>query len=230
MKNMSKHEKFTIGTAVLAVALLIISCCPGGYEEATGILQGIATGLLSGVVLLFVAGIKNREVDELNKTLSFYRELTRGLADIEHAYSTYYHNIYHGKIDKMTAKEYVQVFFDLYHEFQDAYANLDNIEQYNTGKEDAEKIASLVPGLLETVNDTWKKLLEFTGCSERTLEDTVRKAILEQHEKQEIVDFLSPLAEKYYEISKKAMNAEGTMYRYELEQENKLNHIMKSYI
>ena len=38
MKNLFKHEKVAILLILISIILLFVSCCPGGIEEATGIL------------------------------------------------------------------------------------------------------------------------------------------------------------------------------------------------
>lgn len=72
MKKLCRHEKAALLLTAVAILFMIISFCPGGLKEATGILQGLSTGLLSGMVLLFVTGIKSKEIRELSDTYNFF--------------------------------------------------------------------------------------------------------------------------------------------------------------
>ncbi|MCI9077319.1 MAG: hypothetical protein HFH68_00140 [Lachnospiraceae bacterium] len=69
MKLLSRHEKTIVVLFIIATFLLIVSLLPGGYEEATNILQGLATGVISGIVLLFINGIKSKEYRQLTEII-----------------------------------------------------------------------------------------------------------------------------------------------------------------
>lgn len=54
MRKLYKHEKTVILLGIIGLILIGISLCPGGWESATGILQGLSTGLWSGIVLFLL--------------------------------------------------------------------------------------------------------------------------------------------------------------------------------
>ena len=83
---MSKYEKMVFKLFILAFLLLILSWCPCGYQEVTGILQGLGTGLLSGIVLLFVTGIKSKEHKQLTKAYNAIHESNLALSIINQSY------------------------------------------------------------------------------------------------------------------------------------------------
>ncbi len=86
IKERKKHEKIAIGLAGLGTACLIISAFPGGHEACTGILQGIGTGLFTGVAILFIGGTKTYEINEKNEAIDFlhkYKEEIEAIDKIE---------------------------------------------------------------------------------------------------------------------------------------------------
>ena len=60
-----KHEQMAIVLFAIAMVLLIVSLQVDG--NAVEILQGMATGSISGLVLLIVSGIKNWELRDLSE-------------------------------------------------------------------------------------------------------------------------------------------------------------------
>lgn len=81
-----KHEKIAIEMAVIGIICLIISLLPGGYEACTGILQGIGTGLFTGVAILFVGGTKAYEINDSKEAINFiykYRESIKRIYSIK---------------------------------------------------------------------------------------------------------------------------------------------------
>lgn len=127
MQKFSKHEKIAFKSTIIAILLLIISVCPGGYAEVTGILQGIATGLLSGTVLLFISGIKERDRFNLNAVYSNLNELNSALTNIYVSYDTLYHKTYHGKKEKMSYEEYLKIIIEAFDEYKESNEKLSNI-------------------------------------------------------------------------------------------------------
>lgn len=111
---MSKHEKAAFLLTVIALLLMGISFCPGGWAEATGILQGLSTGLLSGMVLLLITGIKGKEIKELSDIYDYWVKVNGTLIAADELYSTLYHRTYHGKNDKMTFEEYAGIINNVY--------------------------------------------------------------------------------------------------------------------
>lgn len=61
IKNVAKHEIIVILLVVIAAMLLGISYCLNPDNKMINILQGLATGILSGIVLLIITGIKSKE-------------------------------------------------------------------------------------------------------------------------------------------------------------------------
>jgi len=128
MRTLSKHVKTAILLSILAGLLLIISCCSGGWEQATGILQGLATGLLSGMVLFFVTGIKKKEHKELEKVCNIIHEFNLSLEIISEAYGDIYHKTYHGKKERMDFESYLSIVKETYDKYKKAYGAIVHID------------------------------------------------------------------------------------------------------
>ena len=124
MKRLCKHEKAALLLAVIAVLLMAISLCPGGWAEATSILQGLSTGLLSGMVLLLVAGIKGQETRELSDIYDFYYKSNNAFIAIMESYSSLYHMTYHGKKERMPFETYADLIVETYNKCDRAYQEL----------------------------------------------------------------------------------------------------------
>lgn len=124
MKNLSKHEKVAGALFIISILLMIVSLCPGGWAEMTGILQGLSTGLLSGMVLLLITGIKGKEVKQLSNICNFWIEVNRIIINGVQLYSTLYHSTYHGKKEAMTFDEYLLVMDNTYFKFVSLHQEL----------------------------------------------------------------------------------------------------------
>lgn len=124
MKNLFKHEKVTIFLILISIILLFISCCPGGIEEATGILQGIATGIMSGTILAMITGIKSRESADIEEKYDTLHEFNGWLLDMMQLHSTLYHNTYHGKINGNDYETYLKYIEDTWNGYHDVYTKI----------------------------------------------------------------------------------------------------------
>lgn len=127
MGKLSMHEKATLGLVIIAIILLVISCCPGGYEGATGILQGIATGLLSGIVILLITGIKSKEYKKLTAVYEVMHESNLLLTNISNSYSDIYHKTYHGKKEEMSFESYLDIVKEIYNDYGKIYETIRDI-------------------------------------------------------------------------------------------------------
>lgn len=128
MKNLSKHEKAAGALFIFSIILMIISLCPGGLAEMTGILQGLSTGLLSGMVLLWITGIKGKEVKQLSNICNFWIEVNRIIISSDELYSTLYHSTYHGKKDTITFDEYLLIIDDTYCKYVSLHQELVSLD------------------------------------------------------------------------------------------------------
>lgn len=129
MKNLSKHEKVAGALFIISILLMIISFCPGGWAEMTGILQGMSTGLLSGMVLLWITGIKGKEVKQLSNVCNFWIEVNCMIINSDELYSTLYHSTYHGKKDTMTFDEYLLIINDTYQKYVSLHRKLVSLDE-----------------------------------------------------------------------------------------------------
>lgn len=124
MKNLFKHEKVAILLILISIILLFVSCCPGGIEEATGILQGIATGIMSGTILAMITGIKSRESADIEEKYDTLHKFNGCLLDMMQLHSTLYHNTYHGKINGNDYETYLKYIEDTWNGYYDVYAKI----------------------------------------------------------------------------------------------------------
>lgn len=65
-----KHTLVAMMIFIIGCILILISFVPNGIKEATEILQGIGGGLISGIVVLFISGIKSVEYRQLKEMYS----------------------------------------------------------------------------------------------------------------------------------------------------------------
>lgn len=117
MRKLYKHEKTVILLGIIGLILIGISLCPGGWESATGILQGLSTGLWSGIILFFINGIKSREVKELAEIYDTIHQSNLALIIISDAYSDIYHKTYHGKKEEMSFEFYLNIVKETFNEY-----------------------------------------------------------------------------------------------------------------
>lgn len=154
MRKLSKHEKIAILLCILAVLLLIISCCSGGWEQATGILQGLATGLLSGMGLFFVSALKDKEYRELEKASKTIHKFNLSLKIIAEAYGDIYHKTYHGKVEQIDFDTYLSMISKTCDEYKKAYKLMSQIEiKLITNKNVRKDIKQYIDYLLKEIGD-----------------------------------------------------------------------------
>lgn len=124
MRKVHWHTRLTIVMTVIAFALLFLSIfLPDCFEKTTNFLQSMSTGLLAGIVLLFISGLKNRQRGKLQATYKAIHKCNLSFANIMSSYSTLYHETYHGKVAKLSFQMY-------YDKIQKAYLAL--MEEYET--------------------------------------------------------------------------------------------------
>ena len=161
MKKFCKHEKVAFLLSATAILLMAISLCPGGLAEATGILQGLSTGLLSGMVLLLITGIKGREIRELSIAYDFYSKSSYAFMAIIESYSTLYHKTYHGKKEKMLFSTYAGLIDEAYKKCYLAYQELDSLDRA-FGQKDciAEEIVKFIDDLKDELFNIQHKIYD----------------------------------------------------------------------
>lgn len=74
-----KHILTAIIISMLGLMFLLISSLNGGYEWWTDILQGLGTGLITGVAVLFIGGIKNYEINKLQTEIDELQDINVAL-------------------------------------------------------------------------------------------------------------------------------------------------------
>ena len=118
MKNLSNHVKTAFTLTVIAFLLMGFSLYYKDRTEVTGILQGLSTGLLSGMVLLLITGIKGNEIRELSDMYNFWAKMKGTLITTDELYNTlYYYRTYHDKNDNMTFEKYERIINNIYSEY-----------------------------------------------------------------------------------------------------------------
>ena len=227
---MSKHEKFALGIMIIAIFVLFLSSKPVVSVEVKGILQGVGTSLLTGDVLLFVAGIKNREVEELKAALDSYQEVIEELFKLTSAYSVFYHQTYRNKIWRYSLEEYINIFRPLYHAAKDAYCGLENLAFDKLNKEDRQRIGSFVPKIKETADSTWEILTGYLEIDSKTIEGIVWDKLLMTDSEKKPFDFITSLKNEYDDLCYEAMQIHYSLYSSKEEFHKKLLHTLMSYI
>lgn len=105
--KLMRHEQLAVILILLSIVFLFLSYCSNNAFK--DIFQGVATGLISGVILFAVTGVKNsehRELDLKNKTVNNCRTI---LYEIVSAYNDLYHATYHHKKDNMVDEKYSNI-------------------------------------------------------------------------------------------------------------------------
>lgn len=77
-----KHEWIAIILAIIGCMLLMLSTITYGWSEWTGILQGIGTGLFTGVVVLLVGGTKTHEITVNNGAIEYINKYAGSIAEL----------------------------------------------------------------------------------------------------------------------------------------------------
>lgn len=227
---MSKHEWFALIIAIIAIFVLVLSYLLKVPTEVQGILQGAGTSLLTGDVLLFVAGIKNREIGELKTALDSYQKVCEELSQLTSAYSAFYHQTYHNKIWGYSLEEYINVFKPLYHATQNAYVDLENLTFDKLKKEDSQRIGSFVPKIKETADSTWEILTGYLEVKIATDEDIVWNKLLMTDSENKPFDFVISLMNDYVDLCTEAVMIQFSFHLSKEEINEKLLHILTSYI
>lgn len=205
---MSKHEKKVAVLIVISVLLIVISLCPGGCEEATSILQGIGTGLVSGIVLLLVTSTKSREYKQLTEIYNIVHECNLVFENISQLYGDVYHKTYHGKKEKMSFNTYFILIKETYNKYKDVFETIQNID-YN----------------LIQYNNIGMRIEEFITYMYKEInkieEDMAKNKI---HNK----DDLTKIREKFYLICNKAYHINAKSFEYEQLIDKQRKHIDSS--
>lgn len=210
MRKWSKHEKIAFLLSIIAGLLLIISCCPGGWEQATGILQGLATGLLSGMGLFFVSAMKDREHKKLDKVCNTISKFNSSLKNIIDAYGDIYHKTYHGKKERMNFESYFKMVKETYDELKRAYEPISHI--------DVELISNKkIKECIKQYIDYLKKEIERLGLVVNSVEDGDK-------------DTLNNFRNKFYEIQHEAYQLYWDSMKFENEIYKKIVQIDNSLI
>lgn len=151
-----RHEIITLQLLIIAILLLACSFIPFGLSSGTGILQGVSTGIISGIVLLSVTAIKSRDSTDISKKYSEIISFLKILDDIDSIYADLYHDTYHGKKYAMGSQAYLDLMRSrldklstLYRtlpayppKFSDFYVSANEISFYRTNMR---KIELLIP-------------------------------------------------------------------------------------
>lgn len=210
MRTLSKHVRLALLLSVLSGLLLIISCCPGGSEQATGILQGLATGLISGMVLFLVNGIKEKEYKELKKVWDTIHELSLSMNVIAEAYGDIYHKTYHGKKEQMNFETYLNIVRETYDKYKSAYGSMSHI--------DVDLISDI------KIREGIKKYIEYLVKEIGSLELSINSV------KDGDKDFLNEIRDKFYNIQYKAYQLRWDSMMYEREIYRRISKIDNSLI
>ena len=100
------HVVLTMVIVLISVGLLVVSVSLPSSNKLSAILQGLSTGLLAGVLLLFISGIKNKERSKLQAHLNSIQKCRTVLLDIESAYNELYNGTYLNKNDTISFEAY----------------------------------------------------------------------------------------------------------------------------
>lgn len=131
--HIPKHETLVGCMIVASVLFALCSFIPYGPEEGTGILQGIATGIFTGVVLLLINGVKKEELRDLEEQRSVIKEISDALGGLYHIYGVVYHRTYHGKKKTMGIVKYHDLLMEAYQECVTDWTTIDtSVEDSHT--------------------------------------------------------------------------------------------------
>lgn len=159
MRGSTKHEKITILLAAIAVffRILFLYTNVWRYKRYSA---WLGKGILSGIVLLFITGIKTKDYKNITPKYNILHKSRECLIKIEGVYGTIYHKTYHGKKEKMDFETYLGLINDIYREYQNAYRIKNEIkfeEYFSLMKEKmseiAEKVKKITFGDKEALND-----------------------------------------------------------------------------
>lgn len=95
-KKPYKYQVISTILFIVALLLMILSICPFVYQKLVGILQGLSTGILSGMVLLLITGIKTQEQRKLQKNFDAVDVCIHSLNTAVSSYSTLEQYIFNG--------------------------------------------------------------------------------------------------------------------------------------
>ena len=121
-----KHEQTEIVLFAIAMVLLIISLQVDG--NAVGILQGMATGSISGLVLLIVSGIKNWELRELSEQYDAIHEFNCIILKTNVACNQFLHQLNYSNTDNLSFGEYQMMFREAYDKVADDFSPMSKVK------------------------------------------------------------------------------------------------------
>lgn len=90
---MLKHEIITAIAGLIGISLIVVSSIPFTRVSFKGIFQGIGTGLIAGVVLLFASAARGKEEYELSRRATELNNLWRSVDIAERIGGDFYHNV-----------------------------------------------------------------------------------------------------------------------------------------
>lgn len=117
------HERIV---ALLSVSSIVLTALYFKvYPNAiSNVLLGISTGLLAGIVLLVVTGVKSREQKRLTNIYKAIWQIRCLLSEIVSAYSNLYHATYHGKKEQINFQQYKDLTWTAYFSCQHSLEKL----------------------------------------------------------------------------------------------------------
>lgn len=130
-KKSKKIYKYQVLSTILLFAsllLMILSICPFVYPKLVGILQGLSTGLLSGMVLLLITGIKTQEQKNLQKTYDAIHMCNLSFPIIFSAFSNLEQYLFHNNKSSDNYEELYNRISNAHLECQNEYIKLMDID------------------------------------------------------------------------------------------------------
>lgn len=185
MKELCKHEKVAVSLFTISILLMGVSFWHGVLDEAISILQGLSTGLLSGMVVLLVTGIREREIRELSDLYDFYYKNNNAFVDIMESYNCLFHKTYHGKKEKMPFKTYADLIDETFNKFDLACLELISLNRS-----------------LKQKDCITKDILELARSLDADLSDIQRKIDIAKADGKDRV-FLNEICEMFFDMQYK---------------------------
>lgn len=172
MRKFDKHTKIILISIMISFFLLIISCFPGGYDFFTGILQGLGTGILSGMCLAAINGLKGKEIRRLKKDYKTINRINSGLIMLHDAYSNIYHETCYDKKEEMDFTTYLNIVKTTCENYEKAYDVIHKINinfitdndirnKLKEYDESLKKKIDLVKGKIKSIENDDKKALNY---------------------------------------------------------------------
>lgn len=164
LKKLSMHEKIALFLLIIAALLIIMSYCPNITARSIGLIQGVASGIISGIVLLFITGIKERDYKHLSSIYETLQKSNMILSSIIITHNKFYNEFYNFRKQNCESSSYLKLITNTYANFR-KYSNLLNNLDFGENYETLQSLSAYNIFLQNALNEVANTIRQIKKAS-----------------------------------------------------------------